>query len=87
MTTYFNLVDGKPTLWDSPAEDRVPLVVVGFKDGSTGLLPADKHLALARALDLFDDDGGKYGNLFSIDPNDRPTVNEFCTEVEKLELD
>jgi hypothetical protein len=39
-TTYFNLVDDRPTLWDAPAPDRTALVLVKL-NGRPALLHPD----------------------------------------------
>ena len=74
MRTHFNLVDGKPTLWDSPREDTIELNLVQFKDGSYGLLTEKQAVATQQVVDYlleseeidFEQTGGMWNGA---DPN------------------
>ena len=49
MIAHFNLVDGKPTLWDKPQGDSVPLEVV-IKDGKVSMAMSAHSLATLQGL-------------------------------------
>lgn len=76
-TTYFNHVDGKPTLWDEAKADTEKLVAFKFADGRVGLLPADKLEALKELIEYSHTDEEH-------DYQENPTENHIFHSVSAL---